>query len=184
MTTVRQRRGATAEQLAAAWLRRQGYAILARNVRTPLGEIDVVAQDGRTLCFVEVRSRHSDRYGTPEESITPRKQQHMLRAAQWYLQQQRWREETSIRFDLIALRWQGGEPQIHHVRSAVEGMAGTVRPSQIIALVVLVVALMWGIASLTQVLTNPTASGQPTDRQRFTAFFPDEYNALQQQPQA
>src|SRR3989338_967844 len=95
--TARQATGEQAGELAAAWLRRQGYAITARNVRTPLGEIDVVAQDGHTLCFIEVRARRSERFGAPEESLTQAKQRHMLRAAQWYLQSKRWREDVPVR---------------------------------------------------------------------------------------
>ena len=96
--------------------------MLERNVRTPLGEIDVVAQEGKTLCFVEVRARRSERFGAPEESITAAKQRHMLRAAQWYLQRNKWREDIPIRLDLIAIRWSvSGEPQINHLKNIFGG---------------------------------------------------------------
>lgn len=118
MTVARQATGQDAEALAAAWLRRQGCAITARNVRTPLGEIDVVAQEGRTLCFIEVRAKRSARFGSPEESITATKQRHMLRAAQWYLQRQRRRDDVPVRLDLITVRWDArGEPVITHLKN-------------------------------------------------------------------
>ena len=121
MTTARQTTGQEAEALAAAWLTRQGCEVLGRNVRTPVGEIDIVARDGKTLCFVEVRARRSERFGTPEESITRAKQQHMLRAAQWYLQSHQWREEVPVRLDLIAITWRGTEPQINHLKNVCDG---------------------------------------------------------------
>ena len=122
MNHTRQATGKEAEVLAAAWLKRQGYAITAQNVRTPLGEIDIVAQDGKTMCFVEVRARRSERFGTPEESITSTKLQHMLRAAQWYLQSRRWREETPVRLDVVTVRWSAaGEPRLNHIKNAFAG---------------------------------------------------------------
>jgi hypothetical protein len=62
--------GRRGEDLATAYLRQQGYVILARNWRCPVGEIDIVAREGEILAFVEVRTRRGDRFGTPEESIT------------------------------------------------------------------------------------------------------------------
>lgn len=122
MTLARQATGKDAEAIAAAWLSRQGYAIAARNARTPVGEIDLVAQDGKTICFIEVRSRRTDRFGAPEESITAAKQRHLLRAAQWYLQSRRWREDVPVRLDLITVRWDArGEPVINHLKNIFGG---------------------------------------------------------------
>lgn len=122
MTLARQATGAEAEALAAAWLTRQGYEISARNVRTPVGEIDLVAREGRTVCFIEVRARRSDRFGAPEESITRLKQHHMLRAAQWYLQKHRWREDVPVRLDLVTVRWDArGEPILNHLKNIFGG---------------------------------------------------------------
>ena len=121
MKTARQATGQAAEALAAAWLTRQGCAITARNVRTPVGEIDIVAQDGKTIVLVEVRAKRSERFGTAEESITATKMEHMLRAAQWYLQSQRWRDDIPVRLDVITVRWQGTEPQINHLKNVFGG---------------------------------------------------------------
>ena len=78
--------GRGAEELAVAYLRRQGYEVLERNVRMRFGEIDVVARDGPTLCFIEIRSRSSDRFGLPEESINREKRRRLVRLAEGYLQ--------------------------------------------------------------------------------------------------
>ncbi len=76
--------GKWGEQAAADFLVSKGYEIIARNVRTPYGEIDLIAQkDGFTI-FVEVKARTNSKFGPPEIAVTPRKQQHMLAAAEYY----------------------------------------------------------------------------------------------------
>ena len=77
--------GAAAESLAAAHLERIGYRILARNVRHRGGELDLVAEQGGVLCFVEVRMRRSAAHGSAAESITPVKQRRVVLAARGYL---------------------------------------------------------------------------------------------------
>jgi len=80
-----QQLGRKGENLAAAYLQRRGYRILARNIRTPYGEIDLIAQKGEQYIFVEVKTRTNARFGLPEEAITPRKWQHMVEAAEYWL---------------------------------------------------------------------------------------------------
>jgi len=77
--------GAYGESLAADYLRNQGYTIAAQNWRCPIGEIDIIAQDGRTLVFAEVRTKHGSRHGSPEDSITPKKQAKLIELAYSYL---------------------------------------------------------------------------------------------------
>jgi putative endonuclease len=77
--------GQWGEQIAAAYLTEQGYIILGSNVRTPYGEIDLLARQADTLVFVEVKTRSSSSLGLPEISITPKKFSHMVSAAQAYL---------------------------------------------------------------------------------------------------
>jgi putative endonuclease len=79
--------GAWGEELAAHYLAVRGYQIQETNVRTPHGEIDIVCKQADRLIFIEVKTRSSTRFGFPEEAITKRKISHMLRAAQYYLQQ-------------------------------------------------------------------------------------------------
>jgi len=82
----RRRLGAFGERLAAAHLEAKGYRIRARNYRCREGEIDIVAQDGETLVFVEVRTRRGDALGTPAESITAIKESRLVAAATAYVQ--------------------------------------------------------------------------------------------------
>jgi putative endonuclease len=104
--TAAQAAGGAAEEAAARFLERQGLAIVARNYRTRLGEIDLVARDGATLVFVEVRMRSSDRYGGGAESIGWRKRSRIEAAARQYLSQLR--REPPCRFDVVTL--DGGTP--------------------------------------------------------------------------
>ena len=78
--------GRRGESVAAAHLGSLGYRIVATNVRTRNGELDIVAWDGDVLVFVEVRARRGAGFGTPEESITPRKRQRLVTLAEEYLQ--------------------------------------------------------------------------------------------------
>jgi putative endonuclease len=94
--------GARAEALAAEYLMRQGLAIVARNFRTRFGEIDLIARDGGTLVFVEVRMRRSTGYGGAAESITPRKRARLVAAANGYLALLG--REPPCRFDAILMR--------------------------------------------------------------------------------
>jgi len=110
-------RGRRAEQLACTHLQAQGYTILERNARYPVGEIDIVAQEGSTLCFVEVRSTGSQQWGGPLASITDRKRRHLINAARWYLQYSR-TSLPEIRFDVVAIDWQARGPAIELIRGA------------------------------------------------------------------
>lgn len=93
--------GRTAEALAGRFLESRGLTVVARNFRTRRGEIDLVARDGATLVFVEVRFRRSASHGGAAESITPAKQARMVAAAQVYLLRQR--GDPPCRFDAILL---------------------------------------------------------------------------------
>ena len=79
-----QRIGAWGEQTATDWLTERGYEILARNVRTPYGEIDIIARQGDITIFVEVKTLTASKDFLPEHQITPRKREHMLNAGQHY----------------------------------------------------------------------------------------------------
>jgi putative endonuclease len=94
-------RGAAAEGLAARFLASQGLAIVSRNYRCRGGEIDIVARDGPTLVFVEVRMRRNRSFGGPAESITFAKRRRLRLAAQHYLA--RLASEPPCRFDAVLL---------------------------------------------------------------------------------
>lgn len=119
MRAPRQEEGYAKEQMACAYLRAQGYRIEATNVRFPVGELDIVAWDGGTLCFVEVRSRATDAFGSALESVTEAKRRRLIRAAQWHLKRLRQAPELT-RFDVVAIQGQEGrpEPAIELIRGA------------------------------------------------------------------
>ncbi len=102
--------------MAADFLTRQGYTILARNVRTPVGEIDLVARQGRDLVFIEVKLRRSLSFGQPAEAVTSRKQARIRRAAQYYLLRQP--SAANVRFDVIAITLTDDSPRIELIRAA------------------------------------------------------------------
>jgi putative endonuclease len=99
--TAAQVAGGEAEEAAAGFLVRHGLRIIARNYRTRLGEIDLIARDGATLVFVEVRLRSSEAFGGAAGSIGPRKQQRIASAARQYLA--RLGSEPACRFDVVTL---------------------------------------------------------------------------------
>ena len=111
-------RGRRAEALARALLQARGYVIEDANVRFPVGEIDLVAREGSTLAFVEVRSTSSQQWGGPLASITDRKRQRLLKAAAWYLRYVR-RPPGAVRFDVVAIEWRpAGAPAVELIRGA------------------------------------------------------------------
>jgi putative endonuclease len=119
VSNYRQRLGAWGEQAAADYLSRQGYAILTRNLRTPHGEIDILARQGDLLVFVEVKTRTSRTFGFPEDSVTPRKQEHMLAAAGYYLQDHP-ESGDNWQFDVISIeRGPDREPVITHFENVI-----------------------------------------------------------------
>lgn len=110
-------RGSAAEDAAEAYLREQGYRIVERNVAGRLGEIDLVALDGETLVFVEVKARASAEFGRAVEAVGPRKQARLVRAASMFLAQNR--SQRACRFDVLGLdRAADGSWQITLVRDA------------------------------------------------------------------
>ena len=94
-------RGRAAEEDGVAWLEGQGYRVLDRNVATRAGEIDAVALDNGTLCFVEIKARSSDRYGPAIGAVTRQQQTRLGRAAALYLVGKPW--EGPCRFDVLGL---------------------------------------------------------------------------------
>ncbi|WP_339321338.1 YraN family protein [Paenibacillus sp. FSL W8-0194] len=98
----RREKGAAAEQAACVYLAAQGYAIRDRNWRCRSGEIDIVAELGRLLVIVEVRSRSGSRYGTAAESVDYRKIRQVRGIASTYLHYKRF-EDRDLRFDVIAI---------------------------------------------------------------------------------
>jgi putative endonuclease len=92
--------------------------ILERNFRTPVGEIDIIAQKRAWLVFVEVKTRRGAAFGLPQEAVNLRKQRQIIRTAQWYLQQHR-QAKLQPRFDVVAVLCQSdGRIEISHIPNA------------------------------------------------------------------
>jgi putative endonuclease len=108
------RRGEAAEAMAAEFLERKGLNVVARNYRCRLGEIDLVAREGDTTVFVEVRQRASSAFGGAAASITAAKRARLLRAARHYLSRQK--TMPACRFDALLI--EGNPPRIEWIRDA------------------------------------------------------------------
>lgn len=109
--------GRKGENLAAEYLAKKGFQILGRSLRTSEGEIDLLAQDGEWLVFVEVRTRRSREFGTPEESITPNQKNRLISVAEAYLEGRE--EPPPWRIDIVAIDMAAPEYRIEHIISAV-----------------------------------------------------------------
>jgi putative endonuclease len=129
MSNERQVLGRWGENEAAEYLVAKGFSILGRNIRTPYGEIDLLARlpgifpsERDILAFVEVKTRRTTSFGYPEESVNPRKQAHLLSSAEYYMQEHP-ELEGDWRIDVIAIQrmGEGKPPIITHFENAVHG---------------------------------------------------------------
>lgn len=113
--------GKRGEKAAERFLKRLGYKIVARGDRAKLGEMDLVAVDGRTVVFVEVKTRTTDFAGHPGDAVDMQKQRRLTRAALGFLKRHQLLEYSS-RFDVIAVTWanQRKPPVIEHIKHAFE----------------------------------------------------------------
>lgn len=94
--------GALGEEAAVKVLKKEGYKIIGRNYRTKMGEIDIIARDGEYTCFVEVRMRKTNDFGTPADTIDKRKQQRIIKTATQYALSEGI-YDTPIRFDAVLI---------------------------------------------------------------------------------
>ncbi len=110
--------GHTGERLAERHLRGLGYKVLARNYRCPVGEIDLIVLDERTIAFVEVKTRRGDEQADPEDTVTHAKQRQLSRVARYWLSQRQAVDRT-CRFDVVAVVLpENGEPVVRHTPNA------------------------------------------------------------------
>ena len=122
MKGARKQLGDAGEEIAARELTRRGYTVRERNWRCPEGELDIIAELGDALVFVEVRTRRGDRFGTPEESITLAKRAHVIAAAQAYLQAHSL-QDRDWRIDVVAVAMsdRGQLQRVDVIENAIEG---------------------------------------------------------------
>ncbi|HPF20986.1 MAG TPA: YraN family protein [Syntrophomonas sp.] len=109
--------GRQGEDIAAAYLQQQGYEILTRNYRCRYGELDLICRKGGLLVFVEVKTRRSDLFGSPEEAITRTKIEHIKKAALHYLGDQP-AKHRETRFDVVTIMMRSSQPDINHIKAA------------------------------------------------------------------
>jgi putative endonuclease len=113
--------GRRGEDLAAQRLAAKGYEIVDRNWRCEVGEVDLVAQDGDDLAIVEVRTRRGRALGTPEESITPKKQERLIALAEAYVQATDWPGHWRIDVVAVEMDRRGRLLRVEHYENAVTG---------------------------------------------------------------
>lgn len=110
--------GEQGERVAVKALRREGYSILARNAHFGRYEVDIIAREGDTLVFVEVKTRREEDTAAPEDNITPTKQEHLRRAARLYLSRER-HDLPYVRFDVVSVVLpERGTPEVTLFRDA------------------------------------------------------------------
>ena len=117
MTQARLSLGKQGEEIAARFLQERGCSIVARNYRTPVGELDLIASDSQHLLFIEVKTRRGTLFGGPAEAVGARKQRQIIRAAQWYLGSCR-QPRLQPRFDVIGVMIGVEAPVITHIPDA------------------------------------------------------------------
>lgn len=110
--------GKSGEEYAAQMVTQSGLKIVKRNYRCPKGEMDIIARDGERLVFIEVRTRRSGYRGWGEESITRQKALRLQAIAAYYLLEKGYKSWPNIRFDVIAVRWLEGKPEIRWIEAA------------------------------------------------------------------
>jgi putative endonuclease len=117
---ARQHFGRAAEAAAARYLAREGWTLLARNVRVGRGELDLIVRRGGVLAFVEVKARRSSACGSPEDAVDGRKRRQVARLAELWLAARPWalRGATDVRFDVIAVDATVRPPEVRHLPGA------------------------------------------------------------------
>jgi len=111
--------GVSGEALAEDHLRGLGYQVVDRDVRTPLGQLDLVAMDGRTLVFVEVKTRAGHGFGLPQEAVDAKKIRKLRQLGLYYLKMHPFR--GTVRFDVVGLTLSDGRlTKVDHIKNAID----------------------------------------------------------------
>ena len=112
--------GERGETVACGFLKDHGYEILEKNYKCKLGEIDVIARRQGRLAFIEIKTRTSTQFGTPQEAVDFRKQEKIFKVAQWYLKERK-SLKSPVAFDVVAILWKEGQsPEIRLIADAFE----------------------------------------------------------------
>ncbi|MDD5432788.1 MAG: YraN family protein [Candidatus Omnitrophica bacterium] len=111
--------GNKGEDLAAGFLKENGYKIIIRNYKSKLGEVDIVAFDKDVLCFIEVKTRNSLEFGLPKEAVSPFKQRQLAKAALLFLKEKKFLNKKA-RFDIVSVLCSQSSPKIDLIKNAFE----------------------------------------------------------------
>ncbi len=110
--------GERGERVACEFLQKYGYKILEKNYKCKIGEIDVIARRQGRLAFIEIKTRTSAQFGTPQEAVDLRKQEKIFKVAQWYLKEKK-ASNTPVAFDVVAVLWTEGQmPEVRLIADA------------------------------------------------------------------
>jgi len=113
--------GRAGEKAAAVFLESQGYTLLEQNYQTRYFELDIIAKDKDTLCFVEVKTRSNLKKGLPRESVIPAKQKKIIMGATFYLKEKNLFNQR-VRFDIVEIVFTGKTPKITLIPNAFQGV--------------------------------------------------------------
>lgn len=114
---IRKLFGKSGEDIAVSFLKKSGYSILERNYRCKFGEIDIIASNGSTLCFIEVKARSSGKFGVGAESVITSKQKKIINSANNYINEKNI-SNILCRFDVISIDTVEGRQIINHIENA------------------------------------------------------------------
>jgi putative endonuclease len=111
--------GRSGEKTAVNFLKENGYKILVKNYKNKLGEIDIIAKDKDALCFIEVKTRHTDRFGLPQEAVSPSKQRQISKTALMFLKEKNLLDKRA-RFDVVSVIYSESQPRLDLIKNAFE----------------------------------------------------------------
>ena len=121
MKDARKALGSKGEDLAVQYLKKKGFKVIERNYHCSAGEIDLIAREGKTLIFVEIKTRSSSEFGLPQEAVDRFKQKKMIEVARAYLAEHHLNEEIPARFDVVAIHLTSTGPDIELIKDAFQG---------------------------------------------------------------
>jgi putative endonuclease len=118
MENTRKDLGVKGEDLAVRYLKKKGFKVIQRNYHCPMGEIDLIAREGDTLVFIEIKARSSSEYGLPQDAVDRFKQKKIIQAAKAYLAEHHLTEDIPARFDVVAIHLTPAGPAIELIEDA------------------------------------------------------------------
>ncbi len=121
MKDTRKALGSRGEDLAVQYLKKKGFKVIERNYHCSAGEIDLIAREGKTLVFVEIKTRSSSDYGLPQDAVDRFKQKKMIEVARSYLAERHLTEDIPARFDVVAIHLTPTGPDIELIKDAFQG---------------------------------------------------------------